>query len=263
MQESNVSVNGVRPRKQQQLVSKEKFQLSCEDEVGSKKSRDGFKCEAEPSSSSSSSFLGTLSTDTASQLDVLGHDGDTLSVDGAEVGVFKETDQVSLASLLQGHNSRALESQIGLEVLCDFTDQTLEGQLADQQLSALLVTTDLTEGHGARPVTMGLLDASSGRGTLTSGLGCQLLARSLTSGRFARGLLGTSHVDFSLQIVSIRLGMPPALAERAFIPQRSAPLQRRSPFMTNQIRRHKTRRFKVNTDRSRPSRSCFHCHVTR
>ena len=78
------------------------------------------------------SFLSTLSTDTASQLDVLGHDGHTLGVDGAQVGVFKETDQVSLASLLQGHNSGALETEIGLEVLGDLTDQTLEGQFADQ-----------------------------------------------------------------------------------------------------------------------------------
>ena len=40
--------------------------------------------------------LSTLSADTAGELDVLGHDGDTLGVDGAQVGVFEETDQVSL-----------------------------------------------------------------------------------------------------------------------------------------------------------------------
>ena len=33
--------------------------------------------------------LGTLSADTAGQLDVLGHDGDTLGVDGAQVGVLE------------------------------------------------------------------------------------------------------------------------------------------------------------------------------
>ena len=45
--------------------------------------------------------LSSLSTDTAGQLDVLGHDGDTLGVDGAQVGVLEQTDQVGLAGLLK------------------------------------------------------------------------------------------------------------------------------------------------------------------
>ena len=138
--------------------------------------------------------LGALSADTAGQLDVLGHDGDTLGVDGAQVGVLEEADQVSLASLLQGHDGGALEAQVGLEVLGDLADQTLEGQLADQQLGALLVTTDLTESHGTGPVPVGLLDPSGGGGGLASGLGGQLLARSLSSGRLAGCLLGTGHL---------------------------------------------------------------------
>ena len=141
--------------------------------------------------------LGALSADTAGQLDVLGHDGDTLGVDGAQVGVLEETHQVSLAGLLQSHDGGALEAQVGLEVLGDLTDQTLEGQLADQQLGALLVTTDLTESHGTGPVPVGLLDASGGGGRLASGLGGQLLAGSLSSGRLAGGLLGTGHLDCS------------------------------------------------------------------
>jgi hypothetical protein len=48
--------------------------------------------------------LGTLPTDTAGKLDVLWHDGDTLGVDRAQVGVLKETDQVGLASLLECHH---------------------------------------------------------------------------------------------------------------------------------------------------------------
>ena len=88
-------------------------------------------------------------------LDVLGHDDDTLGMDGAQVGVLEQTDEVSLAGLLEGHDGRALESQVGLEVLGDLTDQTLEWQLADQELCALLVTTDLTEGDCSGPVTMG------------------------------------------------------------------------------------------------------------
>ena len=75
--------------------------------------------------------LCTLSSDSAGQLNVLGHDGDALGVDGAQVGVFKQTNKVSLACFLKSHHSRALETQIGLEVLSDFSHKTLEGQLAD------------------------------------------------------------------------------------------------------------------------------------
>ena len=114
--------------------------------------------------------LCSFSADSAGQLNVFGHDGDTLGVDGAQVGVFKQTNKVSLASLLKSHHSGALETQIGLEILSDFSHQTLEGQLADQQLGRFLVTTDLTKSDCTRPVTMRLLDSTSGRRALTSGL---------------------------------------------------------------------------------------------
>lgn len=47
-----------------------------------------------------------------------------------------------------------------LEVLCDLTDETLEGQLADEQLRRLLVATNFTEGDGTRPEAMRLLDTT-------------------------------------------------------------------------------------------------------
>ena len=95
--------------------------------------------------------LGAFSTDAAGQLDVFGHDGDPLGVDGAQVGVLEQTDQVCLAGLLKSHDGGALEAQVGLEVLSDLPHQALEGQLADQQLGGLLVATDLTQSHGAGP----------------------------------------------------------------------------------------------------------------
>ena len=81
------------------------------------------------------SNLGPLSTDPTCQLDVLGHDSDPLGVDGAQVGVLKETYEVSLAGFLKSSNSRALEPQVGLEILGNFTDEPLEGELADEELS--------------------------------------------------------------------------------------------------------------------------------
>jgi hypothetical protein len=139
--------------------------------------------------------LCTLSTDAASQLDVLGHDGDTLGVDGAQVGILEQTNQVGLAGLLEGHDGRALEPQVSLEVLGDLTDKTLERQLADEQLGGLLVPSDLTESHCAGPVPVGLLDTPGGRGGLAGSLGGQLLPGGLASGGLTCGLLGTSHGD--------------------------------------------------------------------
>ncbi len=49
------------------------------------------------------SSLGPLATDATSQLNVLGHDGNTLGVDGAQVCVLKQADQVGLAGLLHTH----------------------------------------------------------------------------------------------------------------------------------------------------------------
>ena len=114
-------------------------------------------------------------------------------MDGAQVGVLKESNQVGLTGFLESGNSRALEPQVSLEVLCNFTDQTLEGQLADEQLSGLLVTTDLTESNGSRLVAMGLLDTSGCWGALAGSFGCQLLPWGLASSGFASSLLGTGH----------------------------------------------------------------------
>jgi len=126
-------------------------------------------------------------------LDVLWHDGHTLGVDGAQVRVLEEADQIGLGGLLKGADGGRLETQIGLEVLGDFTHQTLEGQLADEQLRRLLVTTDLTKGHGTGPVTVRFLHSTGGWCGLPRCLGGELFTRSLSSGRLTGGLLRTGH----------------------------------------------------------------------
>jgi hypothetical protein len=88
---------------------------------------------------------------------VLGHDGHSLCVNGAEVSVLEEGDEVRLAGLLQGGDGRALEAEVVLEVLRDLTHETLEGQLADEQISGLLIATDLAESNRAGTVTVRLL----------------------------------------------------------------------------------------------------------
>jgi histone H3 len=88
-------------------------------------------------------------------------DGDTLGVDGAQVGVLEEGDEVGLDGLLESTDGRGLEAEIRLEVLGDLTNKTLERQLADEKLGGLLVATNLTEGDGSRLVAVRLLDTSS------------------------------------------------------------------------------------------------------
>jgi hypothetical protein len=43
-------------------------------------------------------------------------------VDGAEVGILEEGDEVRLDGLLEGTDGRGLEAKVALEVLGDLTD---------------------------------------------------------------------------------------------------------------------------------------------
>ena len=105
-------------------------------------------------------YLSSLTTDASGKLNVLRHDCHTLRVDSAQVRVLEEPDQVGLSSFLESENSRALETEIGLEVLGNLTDKSLERQLADEKLGRLLVFTDLTESDRSGAVSMGLLHAT-------------------------------------------------------------------------------------------------------
>jgi len=139
---------------------------------------------------------GPLTTETASEGKILGLDGDTLGVDGSQVGIFEERDEVGLASFLESQDGRGLEAEVGLEVLSNLTNETLEGKLPDQELGTLLVLANFTKSDGTRAETMGLLDTTSGGGCALLGLlGGKLLAGSLTSSRLAGGLLCTSHLN--------------------------------------------------------------------
>jgi len=114
-------------------------------------------------------------------------------MNGAEVSILKETDEVSLGRFLQCRHGGALETEISLEILSDLTDKTLEGEFADEEFSALLVFTDLTESDGSRPETVRFLHSAGGRSRFASGFGGKLLPWSFASGGFPSGLLGTCH----------------------------------------------------------------------
>lgn len=108
------------------------------------------------------------------------HDGDSLSVDGAEVGVFEETDEVGLGGFLEGEKSGALESHLRLGVVSDLLDDSLERKLSDEKVGGFLVSSNLSESDGSRSVSVGLLESTGTTGgALAGGLGAQVLSGSL------------------------------------------------------------------------------------
>jgi hypothetical protein len=137
---------------------------------------------------------GVFATDAAGELDVLGHDGHSLGVDRAQVGVLEDANQVRLGGLLQDGEGTHIEAHVGLEVLRDLADQALEGQYADQQLRRLLVLADLAERHGARAVAVGLAFLGAAlKGGLARRVEGELLAGRLATSGLASGLFSTSH----------------------------------------------------------------------
>jgi len=138
---------------------------------------------------------GSLTTDSAGELHVLGHDGDSLGVDGAEVSVLEKTNHVGLRGFLEGENGGGLESEVVLELRGDLTDESLERKLSDEELGALLESSDFSESNGTGSETVGLLDATSRSGLLLGLLVGDVLAGGLASGVLAGGLLSACHFN--------------------------------------------------------------------
>ena len=61
---------------------------------------------------------------------------------------------------LKSADSSGLEAEISLEILRDFSDETLEGKLADEKLSRFLVSSDFSQGDSSWSVSVRLLHAS-------------------------------------------------------------------------------------------------------
>jgi predicted secreted protein len=76
---------------------------------------------------------------------VAGHNRNPFGMDCKEIDIAKQTDQIGFGRLLQRRNGRRLETQIGLVVSRDFSNQSLERQFADQEFRGLLVATNLPQ----------------------------------------------------------------------------------------------------------------------
>lgn len=134
---------------------------------------------------------------------VLWHDDDTLGVNGAQVCVREENNEVSLRGLVQSHDGRGLEAKVCLEATSDPAHLTMEGELSDKKIGTLLIAVNLTEGYGSRSQTQGLLASSSNRSRLANYLGGQLLAGRLGTVEFPDSLFGASQIgDEQLSVPS-------------------------------------------------------------
>jgi len=126
--------------------------------------------------------LSTLSSNPTRKLDILWHNCNPLGMYRAQIGIFEQADQISFDSLLESKNSGALEAKIGLEILGNFPNQTLEGQLPYQKLGAFLIFSDLTQSNGSWPVAVRLFHAATSRSGLAGRLRGELLPGGLAAG---------------------------------------------------------------------------------
>ena len=136
----------------------------------------------------------TLTSDASCKLDVLRHDRHSLGVDCTQISVFKKANHVGFCSFLKSKNCLRLEPQVRLVLSRDFSDEALEGEFSDQELSRLLEFSDLTESNSTRSESVDLLHSFvSHVSSLPCGFVCELLARRFGSCVLACGLLCSCH----------------------------------------------------------------------
>ena len=103
-------------------------------------------------------------------------------MDGAQVGVLKQANEVGLGGLLESKDGGRLETKVSFEVLGDLANETLEWELANEELGRLLVLANLTQGDRAWSVAVWLLDTTGGGCRFACCLGGELLAGGFASG---------------------------------------------------------------------------------
>lgn len=118
-----------------------------------------------------------------SELHVGLHDGDALGMLGTELGVNEEVDEIVLGGFLESLDGETLETDVGLVVVLDeVTNKLGEGELADQEISGLLILLDFTSGDDTLFGAADLLDTGGGSCGLASCLTGDGLTGSLGGG---------------------------------------------------------------------------------
>ena len=105
-----------------------------------------------------------VSADSSGEVHILLEDSGALGVDGAEVGVLEDSDDVSFRSFLEGKESLRLESEFVIEIRADASDKSLERGAWKEVADRFLIFLNLSEGDGTWLVSscLLLLDSSGG-----------------------------------------------------------------------------------------------------
>jgi hypothetical protein len=114
-------------------------------------------------------------------------------VDGSQVGVLEQTYQVGFGGFLQGEHGGGLESQVGLVLGCDFSNESLEGEFSNEEFSTLLEFSDFSECNCAWSESVNLLDTTSLDGSLLGLFGSNVLSWGLATSVLSCSLFCSCH----------------------------------------------------------------------
>ncbi len=117
-------------------------------------------------------------------------------MNGAEIGILKQSHHVRLSCFLQGKHCLTLEPEITLVLLSNLSHKSLEWQLSDQKLGWLLELPDFSESYRTGSESMRFLDTTTlwHCSSLPCCLVCELFPWSLGSRVLPCGLLGPCHL---------------------------------------------------------------------
>ncbi|CAL6031176.1 Conserved_hypothetical protein [Hexamita inflata] len=134
-------------------------------------------------------------TNSGGELHVWHHDGDTLGVFSAKLGINEQVDEIVFSGFLESLDGKTLETDVVLVVVLNkFTDELGEWELTDQKIGGLLILLDFSSGDCTLLGTSDLLDTLAGTSGLTDGLTGDSLTWSLGGGGgFTCGMFGSSH----------------------------------------------------------------------
>jgi len=105
------------------------------------------------------------------QLEISGHDCDSLGVNCNQICIFKQGNHVCFSSFLKSKDSLTLETDFISEMGGNFLHQALEWQFSDEQLSCLLVFSDLSESDCPWFKSMRFFDSQRNGCSLPGNLG--------------------------------------------------------------------------------------------
>jgi len=114
-------------------------------------------------------------------------------VDSTEVGVLEETNHVSLRGFLESKDGRGLESQVGLEIVGNLSNESLERKFSNEELSRFLELSDLSKGDGTWSESVWSLDSTGLWGLTLRLLVSNVLSWGLSSSVLSSGMLGSCH----------------------------------------------------------------------